>query len=89
VVDEAFAVFMRKPFTYTREDMAEVFSHGGISPQRQIISLMIREGARVAEPGEFTKRAFLNGRIDLAQAESFSTSSRASRMKKREALYSI
>jgi len=70
VVDEAFAVFMRKPFTYTREDMAEVFSHGGISPQRQIISLMIREGARVAEPGEFTKRAFLNGRIDLAQAES-------------------
>lgn len=70
VVDEVFAVFMRKPFTYTREDMAEVYSHGGISPERQIISLMIKEGARVAEPGEFTKRAFLNGRIDLAQAES-------------------
>ena len=68
-VDEVFAVFMNKPSTYTREAMAEVYSHGGIAPQRQILSLMVRHGARIAEPGEFTKRAFLNGRIDLAQAE--------------------
>ncbi len=69
-IDEVFAVFMNGPSTYTREDMGEVYSHGGISPQRQILSLMVRSGARVAEPGEFTRRAFLNGRIDLAQAES-------------------
>jgi tRNA modification GTPase len=69
-VDEVFAVFMEKPSTYTREAMAEVYAHGGISPQRQILSLMVECGARIAEPGEFTKRAFLNGRIDLAQAES-------------------
>ncbi len=61
---------MNGPSTYTREAMAEVYSHGGISPQRQILSLMVRHGARIAEPGEFTKRAFLNGRIDLTQAES-------------------
>ncbi len=69
-VDEVFAVFMDGPSTYTRESMAEVYSHGGISPQRRILSLMVGQGARVAEPGEFTRRAFLNGRIDLAQAES-------------------
>ncbi len=70
IADEVFAVFMNKPSTYTREAMAEVYSHGGITPQRQILTLMVRHGARIAEPGEFTKRAFLNGRIDLAQAES-------------------
>jgi tRNA modification GTPase len=70
IVDEVFAVFMDKPSTYTREAMAEVYSHGGTAPQRQILSLMVQQGARIAEPGEFTKRAFLNGRIDLAQAES-------------------
>jgi tRNA modification GTPase len=70
IVDEVFAVFMEKPSTYTREAMAEVYAHGGILPQRQILSLMVGHGARIAEPGEFTKRAFLNGRIDLAQAES-------------------
>ena len=69
-VDEVFAVFMDTPRTYTREDMAEVYSHGGLAPQRRILSLMIEQGARIAEAGEFTKRAFLNGRIDLAQAES-------------------
>ncbi|HVN23744.1 MAG TPA: tRNA uridine-5-carboxymethylaminomethyl(34) synthesis GTPase MnmE [Syntrophorhabdales bacterium] len=69
-VDEVFAVFMNGPWTYTREPMAEVYSHGGINAPRKILSLMVRHGARVAEPGEFTKRAFLNGRIDLAQAES-------------------
>jgi tRNA modification GTPase len=70
IIDEVFAVFMNEPTTYTREPMAEVYSHGGLSPQRRILSLMVRHGARIAEPGEFTKRAFLNGRIDLAQAES-------------------
>jgi len=70
IVDEVFAVFMNEPSTYTREAMAEVYSHGGIAPQRQILLLMTQHGARIAEPGEFTKRAFLNGRIDLAQAES-------------------
>jgi tRNA modification GTPase len=69
-VDEVFAVFMKRPRTYTREDMAEVYSHGGLAPQRRILTLMIESGARIAEPGEFTKRAFLNGRIDLVQAES-------------------
>jgi tRNA modification GTPase len=69
-VDEVFAVFMDEPHTYTREKMAEVYSHGGFAPQKKILSLMMQQGARPAEPGEFTKRAFLNGRIDLAQAES-------------------
>lgn len=69
-VDEVFAVFMDEPHTYTREKMAEVYSHGGFAPLKKILTLMINQGARPAEPGEFTKRAFLNGRIDLAQAES-------------------
>lgn len=69
-VDEVFAVFMDEPHTYTREKMVEVYSHGGFAPQKKILSLMIQQGARAADPGEFTKRAFLNGRIDLAQAES-------------------
>ncbi|MDR2019048.1 MAG: tRNA uridine-5-carboxymethylaminomethyl(34) synthesis GTPase MnmE [Syntrophobacterales bacterium] len=68
-IDEVFAVFMNAPLTYTREDIGEVYSHGGLAVQRRILSVMIRCGARLAEPGEFTKRAFLNGRIDLAQAE--------------------
>jgi tRNA modification GTPase len=69
-IDEVFAVIMKAPKTYTREDMAEVYSHGGFATQQNILSLLIHEGARLAEPGEFTKRAFLNGRIDLLQAES-------------------
>ena len=69
-LDEVFAVFMKAPRTYTRAPMAEVYSHGGAAVQRLILALMMRQGARLAEPGEFTKRAFLNGRIDLAQAES-------------------
>ena len=68
-VDEVFAVFLKAPKTYTREDMAEIYSHGGFATQQTILSLLIRYGARLAEPGEFTKRAFLNGRIDLLQAE--------------------
>lgn len=70
IIDEVLAVFMRAPKTYTKEDIAEVYSHGGYATQRNILNLMINNGARLAEPGEFTKRAFLNGRIDLIQAES-------------------
>ncbi len=69
-VDEVFAVFMRAPRTFTREQTVEVYCHGGLASQKRILELAVKHGARVAEPGEFTKRAFLNGRIDLAQAES-------------------
>ncbi len=69
-IDEVFAVFMKAPGTYTKEDVAEVYSHGGYATQKSILALMIDSGAHLAEPGEFTKRAFLNGRIDLTQAES-------------------
>jgi tRNA modification GTPase len=69
-LDEVFAVFMKAPATYTRAPMAEVYSHGGSAVQKLILALMMRQGARLAQPGEFTKRAFLSGRIDLAQAES-------------------
>jgi len=69
-LDEVFTVFMCAPHTYTREDVAEIYSHGGYAAQESILSLILGYGARLAEPGEFTKRAFLNGRIDLAQAES-------------------
>jgi tRNA modification GTPase len=69
VVDEVMAVFMRAPFTYTKEDVAEIQCHGSIVSLRKILSLVLDRGARLAEPGEFTKRAFLNGRIDLSQAE--------------------
>lgn len=68
-VDEVLAVVMRAPRTYTREDMAEIQCHGGLLSLRQVLDLVIRQGARLAQPGEFTKRAFLNGRIDLSQAE--------------------
>jgi tRNA modification GTPase len=70
VVDEALLAVMRKPRSYTREDIAELHCHGGVAAQRTVLRLMVRLGARLAEPGEFTRRAFLNGRIDLAQAES-------------------
>lgn len=69
VLDEVLMVVMKAPGSYTREDMAEIHCHGGIIPLKQILKLVIRCGARLAEPGEFTKRAFLNGRIDLTQAE--------------------
>ena len=60
---------MRKPKTFTREDIVEINCHGGIVVVNQILQLVLRQGARLAEPGEFTKRAFLNGRVDLSQAE--------------------
>ncbi len=69
-VDEVLAVYMKAPKTYTREDVVEIHSHGGYFVQQKILSLVLEQGARLAEPGEFTKRAFLNGRIDLLQAES-------------------
>lgn len=68
-VDEALAVLMRAPHSYTREDVVEIDCHGGTVPLQSVLSLCLREGARMAEPGEFTLRAFLNGRLDLAQAE--------------------
>lgn len=68
-VDEVLAVIMRGPRSYTREDVVEIHCHGGVIPLKNILALTLRYGARLAEPGEFTKRAFLNGRLDLAQAE--------------------
>jgi tRNA modification GTPase len=68
-VDEAMAVLMRTPKSYTREDVLELHCHGGWLVVERVLSLVLRCGARLAEPGEFTRRAFLNGRIDLVQAE--------------------
>ena len=70
VVDEVLVSYMAAPHTYTREDIVEVNCHGGPSPLQRVLELVLRYGARLANPGEFTLRAFLNGRIDLAQAES-------------------
>ncbi|MDO9513421.1 MAG: tRNA uridine-5-carboxymethylaminomethyl(34) synthesis GTPase MnmE [Elusimicrobiota bacterium] len=70
VVDEVLVFLMRSPRSYTREDVAEISSHGGPVIIKKIFKLILEHGARAAEPGEFTKRAFLNGRIDLIQAES-------------------
>ena len=69
IVDEVMFLPMKGPRSYTREDVAEIHCHGGPVPLRRILELTLREGARLADPGEFTKRAFLNGRLDLAQAE--------------------
>lgn len=69
-IDEVLAVHMPAPNTYTREDVVEINCHGGYAPLQAILSLALRHGARLAHPGEFTLRAFINGRIDLAQAES-------------------
>lgn len=70
LVDEVMVSVMRAPKTFTREDIVEINTHGGIAVTQEILQLLLRSGARLAEPGEFTKRAFLNGRMDLAQAES-------------------
>ena len=69
VADECLAVFMPGPQSYTGEDVAEVQCHGSVISYKKILALMLENGAQPAEPGEFTKRAFLNGRMDLAQAE--------------------
>lgn len=70
VIDEVMVLLMRGPRSYTREDTVEIDCHGGVYVTRRILETVIKYGARPAEPGEFTKRAFLNGRIDLSQAES-------------------
>ncbi|PMP67391.1 MAG: tRNA uridine-5-carboxymethylaminomethyl(34) synthesis GTPase MnmE [Thermodesulfobacterium geofontis] len=69
VIDEVLAVYMKKPKTYTREDVVEIYAHSGYYILKKILELVLMAGARLAEPGEFTLRAFLNGRIDLSQAE--------------------
>lgn len=68
-VDEALLCVMRRPRSYTREDVAEISCHGGVLTTQRVLEAVLAQGARVAEPGEFTKRAFLNGRLDLTQAE--------------------
>ena len=71
IIDEVLVSLMKAPLTYTREDVVEINCHGGIEPLKQILQLLLNDNQiRLAEAGEFTKRAFLNGRIDLAQAES-------------------
>ena len=69
-IDEVLVSFFKNPKSYTREDMCEINSHGGMIIEKQILEQCLKNGAILAEPGEFTKRAFLNGRIDLSQAES-------------------
>ena len=70
VIDEVMLLIMKGPKSYTREDTVEIDCHGGVYVMKKILETVLKYGARPAEPGEFTKRAFLNGRIDLAQAES-------------------
>ena len=70
IIDEVMVSIMRAPKTFTREDIVEINSHGGIATTNKILEILLLEGARLAEPGEFTKRAFLNGRLDLVEAES-------------------
>ena len=69
LVDEVLVLYMKQPHSYTAEDVVEIDCHGGVFMVKKILDLVIRNGARPAEAGEFTKRAFLNGRIDLSQAE--------------------
>lgn len=69
IMDEVLIIKMKKPNSFTREDVVEISCHGGIIVLKSILELVIKLGARLAEPGEFTKRAFLNGRLDLSQAE--------------------
>ncbi len=69
VIDEVLLAVLRAPRTFTREDTVEISCHGGLLPAKLVLDALLANGARLAEPGEFTRRAFLNGRIDLAQAE--------------------
>lgn len=69
LLDEVLAVYMEPPRTYTREDVVEIHCHGGFLVLQSVLELILTEGAQLADPGEFTKRAFLNGRIDLTRAE--------------------
>ncbi|MFC5469417.1 tRNA uridine-5-carboxymethylaminomethyl(34) synthesis GTPase MnmE [Cohnella suwonensis] len=90
VLDEVLVTVMKGPRSFTAEDVVEVSTHGGIVAVKSVLELILRSGARMAEPGEFTKRAFLNGRIDLAQAEAVidlirSKSDRAFQMARKQA----
>jgi len=89
-VEEVLVTVMRAPRSYTREDVVEIGCHGGFVAVKKVLELLFRHGARPAEPGEFTKRAFLNGRIDLSQAEAVmdlirAKSDRAFRIARRQA----
>lgn len=84
VIDEAMVSVMRAPKTFTREDVVEINCHGGIVVTNDILQLLLANGARMADPGEYTKRAFMNGRIDLTQAESVMDIVRAKTDKSRE-----
>ena len=74
-IDEVLVTIMKSPKTFTKEDIVEINCHGGISTTNKVLELLIENGARLAEPGEFTKRAFLNGRIDLIEADAIDSSS--------------
>jgi tRNA modification GTPase len=69
LIDQVLVSVMKNPKTYTKEDIVEINCHGGISTTNKVLELVLNNGARLAEPGEFTKRALLNGRIDLVEAE--------------------
>src|SRR5699024_6019084 len=69
IAEEVMVSVMKAPKTFTREDVVEINCHGGIVAVNRVLEIVLTQGARLAEPGEFTKRAFLNGRIDLSQAE--------------------
>ena len=73
MVDEVLVSFFKSPNSYTKEDLVEINTHGGSIVMKEILNLVLKKGAMLAEPGEFTKRAFLNGRIDLTQVESIAT----------------
>ena len=70
IIDEVMVSIMKSPKTFTKEDIVEINSHGGVAVTNKVLEILLLEGARLAKPGEFTKRAFLNGRIDLVEAES-------------------
>ena len=69
LIDEVLVLIMRGPNSYTREDVVEIDCHGGVVVMQRLLETVLKYGARLAEPGRFMKRAFLNGRIDLSQAE--------------------
>src|SRR5258708_18336536 len=69
IIDEVLLAVLRAPRTFTREDTIEISCHGGILPAKLVLDTILENGARLAEPGEFTRRAFLNGRLDLAPAQ--------------------
>ncbi len=73
MIDEVLLLVMRAPKSYTREDVVEIHCHGGIAAVQMVLDKVLAQGVRLADPGEFTRRAFLNGRIDLSQAEAVLT----------------